>query len=108
MAWLRAPAGAERTLGLPHVPHHNRAIEGARIIAASRAGCEDLDFEQATPASTEGSRSVRRSRVSDSKKFQTWSKVAKGGFRKNIVAFGRGMPAVDYVEQFDAAQIGCC
>jgi len=46
--------------------------------------------------------------VSDSKKFQTWSKVAKGGFRKNIVAFGRGMPAVDYVEQFDAAQIGCC
>jgi hypothetical protein len=49
---------------------------------------------------------IRRWRL-DPKKFQTWSKVAERGFGKNIVTFGRRMPAVHCVEQFHAAQIGC-
>src|SRR6266446_1574085 len=43
-----------------------------------------------------------------SKKFQTWSEIAKRGFCENIVAFDRGMPAIDWVEQFNATQVSCC
>src|SRR5436309_14555266 len=43
-----------------------------------------------------------------SKKFQTWSQIAKRGFCKDVMAFGRSMPAIDRVKQFHATQISCC
>src|SRR4030095_2698681 len=43
-----------------------------------------------------------------SKKFQTWSEIAKRGFCENIVAFDRSMPAIDRMQQFHATQVSCC
>src|SRR5437588_90302 len=40
-----------------------------------------------------------------SKKFQTWSEIAKRGLCENIVAFDRSMPAIDRVKQFNATQV---
>src|SRR6266478_3318470 len=42
-----------------------------------------------------------------SKKFQTWSEIAKRGLCENIVAFDRSMPAIDRVKQFNATQVSC-
>ena len=91
LARLRAAARAARTFRLSHVTRNNRAIEGARIIDCRRSRLVSR---------------IRRRRL-DSKKFQTWSKIAERCFRENIVAFDGRMPAVHWMEQFRAAQIGC-
>src|SRR5581483_3466810 len=39
---------------------------------------------------------------------QTWSEISKRCFCENVVAFNRSMPAIDWVKQFHATQVGCC
>src|SRR5207249_10144460 len=98
MARFRTVASATGTLRPSHDARNNRPTETARrsvskerrsLIRRSKRG----GLETAPPWSF------------DSKKFKTSPKIAERGLCENIVAFDRGMPAIDPVEQSRAPQI---